>query len=278
MEKIIPMPNGNRGRLQLLRGGLFYFWVLWHNTPMSKAVSAITKPLNKLGPIGDVLTAVGLTAIGQPELIPVVSGLKSYGATGNVLSGLAAGAGSYFGSQFGGNILGDLGTVGGGASNIFGGEAANSVFNKLGSFAGNAAASNLFNVPIANALGGYAGNALGAGLFSSSGQQQAKKPAGFVPSRQSEQEAPTSLQGFGSLNPNQQSTNLATQGVYGGGLGPQEQNYFLNLINRQVVDDGGNVQEGQIDPIESSYLQNLGLGGHDNPRDLLEAISKWKAA
>lgn len=246
---------------------------------MSKIIRKITKPINKLGPIGDILTAVALTAMGQPHLIPVVSGLKTYGATGNIGAGIAAGAGSYLGGKFGGKVFGDMGTVGGMASNVLGPETASSVFGGIGSGAGNSAASSIFNAPLNAIAGSYAGNALGQGLVGAEPyQEKPKGPAGFSPSRAGDMETPASLRAFGSLSPDQQSSNLATQGVYGGGLGPEEQQYFLNLVNRQLIPEQGGIQDkGSLGAIQNSYLQQLGISG-DNSNDLLEAISKWKRA
>jgi hypothetical protein len=246
---------------------------------MSKAIRAITKPISRLGPVGDILTAIALTAAGQPQLIPIVQGVKTYGQTGNVLSGLAAGAGSYLGGKFGGKVFGDLGSIGGLASNALGPETASSIFGGIGNTAGNAAASGIFNAPISSLAGSYAGNTLGTALVGAPDIQDTDKPAGFVPKRAGDSEAPASLQGYGSLNPQQQSSNLATQGVYGGGLGPQEQQYFLNLVNRQLIPEQGGMNDvSSLNPIENSYLSQLGLGGYSNSNDLLEAIGKWKAA
>lgn len=123
-------------------------------------------------------------------------------------------------------------------------------------------------------IGGAVGYQLAGG-----DKKAAAGPAPFAPSRQAQKELPSSLQGFGSLSPDQQASNIATQGTFGTGLGPQEQDYFLNLVNRQLVDETGGVQDlNTLNPIQNSYLSNLGLGGQSNSRNLLEAISKWKAA
>lgn len=250
---------------------------------MSKAISKVTKPLNKLGPIGDILSAVALTAIpGGAAYIPVLQGAKAYGATGNILSGLAAGAGSYLGGKFGSNVFGDLGTVGGTLTNTFGNEAGNSILNGLSGFAGNAAGdvfSSIAGAPLSGIAGSYAGNSIGQSLVGAPMlQDKPKGPAGFSPSRVAEGETPASLRAFGSLNADQQSSNLATQGVYGGGLGADEQQYFLNLVNNRLVPEEGGIQDkSSLGAIENSYLQQLGISGN-NSNDLLEAISKWKRA
>lgn len=145
----------------------------------------------------------------------------------------------------------------------------------IGAFAGNSLADTFLSGSLGQAIGSYAGNSL-----AERPPEGPKGPAPFSPAQQAEQELPTSLSAFGGLNPNQLSSNIATQGVFGGGAGPQEQNYFMNLINRRLVDESGKVDQdlSDVNPIESSYLAQLGLGGYNNPTSLLEAMSKWKAA
>lgn len=161
-----------------------------------------------------------------------------------------------------------------------------SIGEALGSTASNAIGSNLANTSIGGALGGAAGNAIYDSLYpqqkddsGGGGQiQTAAGPTPFSPAQQAQLTLPGSLSGFSDLSPEQQSSNLATQGVYGGGNGPDEQAYFQNLINRRLVDSSGNVDQNMSDvsPIEQSYLSQLGLGGAGSTSSILEAISKWK--
>lgn len=212
---------------------------------------------------------------GMPQLGAALgSGVSSYTSNHDLGSALAAGAGSYLGSSIGGSI-GDslgLGSVGdfssaAGLGNAFGLE------GTIG--------SSLANTGIGSILGG----AYGSGNFSSdstpkpqiSGIAGAQGPTPFQPSQESAQDRPLSLAGLGGLDPQQQATNLATQGTYGGGLGPQEQSYFLNMENRKLVDQSGQTQaQNTLSPIEQSYLQKLGFGGYGDSNSLLEAISKWR--
>jgi hypothetical protein len=209
--------------------------------------------------------------------------LPKLGAAGGFANGLINGQG------VGGALKGGLRSGIEAAGSIAGAQLAGNIFpttigNVLGKSAGNALGSTIANTSIGSAIGSYAGNALGGSYADSiipqddmSTDQEAPTP--FSPTRQAQLEAPNSLSGFSSLTPDQVSSNLATQGVYGGGLGPEEQGYFTNMINRKLVDDAGNVDSNlnDVSDIEKSYLSQLGLSGYGNPRDLLEALSKWKA-
>jgi len=228
-----------------------------------------------------------------PALSGAYLGASNYDKTGSFGKSLASGLVAYGGAKYGGNALkktfGDFGTIGsniGRAANAIGGAGSStsigaSLGNALSSVGGSAGAgsfaSNLLSTPITS----LAGNAIATNLASSLGGGSAPDapsgPAPFVASRQAQKELPSSLSGFGSLDQNQQASNIATQGVYGAGLGPQENQYFLNLINRRLVDDSGQVGDvNSVNPIESSYLGQLGLGGYNNSNNLLEAISRWQ--
>lgn len=163
----------------------------------------------------------------------------------------------------------------------------------LGSAAGNAIGSSAFT-----GLGGIAGSTLGASLGNSFAPQGPMKNAGhypYVPAQQSLGQMPDSVANLGgvtnsigagksinsmsSLTPQQQASGLATQGLYGGGLGPQEQKYYGSLINNQLVDGGRNVKPlSSLSPIEQSYNEKLGFGGAQNSNSLLEMLSKWNPA
>jgi len=241
--------------------------------PVSKIVSHI--------PGGDIIVPAALTAAGMPYAAAAFSGANTLGNGGSPLNAIGSAAGSYIGGQIGSNYF--PGTVGGTASNILGGGTANSLFNGIGNTLGNGVASGLFNASIGGALGSNLGSALGStlgGVKSPSNTGMDTSTNSFSPTRQAEASAPSSLGGdFQGLNPEQKTSNLASRGVYGGGLGPQEQSYFLNLVNRQLVDNSGQTQDmNTLQPIEQSYLQQLGLGGKNNTSDLLQAISGYKFA
>lgn len=150
--------------------------------------------------------------------------------------------------------------------------ASNALVPGSGSFLGDFAAKTALNA---------AGSALGASIFGS-GDSKPSSPAApspFVASRDAAMSLPGSLSQFAGATPDQQSTNIATQGVYGGGEGPDEQKYFLNLINRRLVDDTGKVagDTSSVNPVEGSYLSQLGLGGYSDPNDLLKKIHGYSA-
>lgn len=246
---------------------------------MSKIAKKIIKPVGKLVnaiPGGSTVASVLASLVGLPQLVPFIQGASTTAKTGSLGAGIGAGLGSFVGGKVAGNIFGDqFGTVGDLTRNVIGDTATKGLATAANSLGGSL--GSLASTPISTVIGGYAGNTLGANLLGSS-PKTAPIP-GFSPSRQGQQGLPESLTAIGGLNPNQQASNLATQGVYGGGLGPQEQSYFMNLVNRRLVDEGGQTQGlDQLNPIENSYLSQLGYGGYQNPKDLLEALSKWKAA
>lgn len=214
---------------------------------------------------------------GNPFITAAASGVNNYVDTRNVGSALASAGGSYLGANIGGALAGNVGgTVGNAVNSALGPE--------IGSVAGQALGSNIIGANLGATLGSFAGGHVGGDLASSLVPQKTKNPTGesagpapFKPTRAGAlNNAPLNL---GGLTDIQQGTNLASQGVYGGGTGPEEQNYFLNLINRRLVDDSGNVDSdfGDINPTENSYLAQLGLGNKKTPNDLLQAISTWRA-
>lgn len=246
-----------------------------------------SKALKRVAPIlgavaGSFIPGIG-TAIGSS--IGAAAGTKVAG--GSWGQALKAGLFNYAGAKIGGYV-GNTGigrsaglgntvgtTVGSTAKNAIGPEFLDTGLNNvIGDSVANHIGATLANTSLGTIAGQYAGNALSTPAPKVSG------PAPFNPKQQDQQDLPDSLSSFGSLTPEQQSSNIATKGVYGGGNGPQENSYFLNLINRRLVDQSGHVDQNlsDVNPIENSYLSNLGLGGYGNTKSLLEAISKWKQA
>ncbi len=255
-------------------------------SPFKHILGGVGKVINAV-PGGNILADIALAATGNPEFIPAVNAASTVGKTGNLGAGIGSAIGSYAGNALGSSIFGNLGTVG----DAFGKVAGNALSDNAGTFLGNDAGNilgssfggalgNLASVPLSNAIGSFAGNAIGANLGASLSPAKASSGGGvgtsaFNPTQSALQPLPASLQGFDSLSPEQQTSNLATKGTYGGGLGPQEQSYFLNLINRQLVDKSNNVSPmSNLQPIENSYLSQLGLGGYGNSNNLLQAISQ----
>lgn len=201
------------------------------------------------------------------------SGVSSYTSNHNIGQALAAGLGSYAGGQIAGNLAPNLGTVGSTAFNSLpGGTATNLALNAI--------PGEVANTSIGSIIGSNVGSDIGSNAFAKQPTPQFAadaSPPPFNPSQEEQQSTPASLTGLGSLTSDQQSTNLANQGTYGSGNGPEEQSYYLNLLNRRLVDSGGNTSDASnLKPIEQSYLQRLGFGGYNNSRNLLEAISRWR--
>lgn len=232
--------------------------------------------LKTLAPIaGGILGSTVLPGVGL-GLSSLAGGAIGSGgaslATGSTpLQALGSAAGSYIGGNLGGaGNIGPSGTVASGLGSIGFDSAANVL------------PSSIAGESIGGALGSAAGGNIGSTLLGGPETSKLPSPTGitpFTPSQQGAMSLPSSLSSFGTLTPNQQSTNIATQGVYGGGEGNDENQYFLNLINRKLVDPSGNVgNTSSLSPIESSYLNQLGLGGYSNTNGLLQNISKYNAA
>lgn len=229
------------------------------------------------GALGSVVPGVG-TAIGAA----IGSGLKTGVETGDPLAGLVTAGTSYLGSEIGGELLGD--TLGG-IANDAGFGASLGPGSTIGEFAGGA----LLDAPVGSIVGSSIGSSLGESFFPGNAIREnnifsglgltdvaGAAAAPFEPKREEAMARPSSFQAFGSLSPEQETSAIATQGVYGGGVGKQEQDYYQNLINRQLVDEGGGLRDvGQLSPINRGYLSQLGYG-QGNTRDLLEAMQKWK--
>lgn len=239
---------------------------------MSKTLRRTALPI-----IAAIVGNTILPGIGAPIGAALASGANTYAETGNLGSALKSGALSGAGSYIGGNIGASIG----GPSTATALQSA--LGPDLGSSIGRLAGGSIYTSPV-NAL---IGSTIGGNLASSLVPQKTASPQGanpttaFKASREKESAVPASFSSYGgSLTPSQLSTNIATGGVYGGGAGPEESDYFMNMINRRLVTDQGQVDSdlSEILPIESSFLAQMGLGGYNNANDLLEAISRRRAA
>lgn len=240
-------------------------------------------------PIIDKIAPIAASIFGGPALGAAVTGLEDY-STGQSLGRSLEGAGlSFAGNAIGGSIgnaiapgsVGDA--LGSTASNAVG--AADAGINSaLGQGFSQTASNALLGSSVGSIAGGFAGSNLASGLVAP--KQAPQTPVNnnsllptdsFAPKNNPQLQLPGSLAGLSNLTPDQQTSNLATQGVYGGGLGPQEQQYFTGLINNQLVDPSGKVgSTSSLSPIDNSYLSQLGFGGYSNSKDLLGAISQWQ--
>jgi len=90
----------------------------------------------------------------------------------------------------------------------------------------------------------------------------------FVPERPGALEQPAGLakrdvggQEFGTLDPLQQRSYIATQGAFGGGIGQPTQDWYLNQLQRNLMSESGAFRdiEQETLPIERTYLSQLGL-------------------
>lgn len=230
--------------------------------------------------IGSAIPGVG-TALGAAIGGAVGGAVGGGGLKGALLGGVTGYAGNVIGNSLSGPITSSLSKAG--ASNTLANKLANTSIGRLASnVAGPVSGSALLGGAAAN----YAGNAIASQIGEAIMPTQEESgtrpetPKPFQPTRNVQLELPGSLGQFKDLDERQQSTNLANQGVYGGGLGSEENTYFTNLINRRLIDTSGNVASdfSGLAPVESSYLTQLGLGGQSNPRSLLEALSKWRPA
>lgn len=199
----------------------------------------------------------------------------NYSHTHNLGSSLLAGGenavGSYVGSNLGGSYLAggpgsiaNLGTIGGTLDSAIGTGASSDIASALGSGVGNALGSST-----GSAIGSYAGNTLASGFNpqAPASQRGLYEPTYSTPGGSTGM--PTSLNSMASLTPQQQSSSLATQGAYGGGLGPQEQGYFKSLVNNEIVGGQG------PNAVENSYLSKLGFGNEGSNYNLAKALSQW---
>lgn len=165
-----------------------------------------------------------------------------------------------------------------GGDNLSGMSASPSIFDQAGSYIANNPLTTAAGLTLA---GSGLASAMSGGGESSPSSDLGTSLSSFTPQQQPGLAAPNSLANYtnSALSPDQTLSGIATQGVYGRGNGPEEQKYFLNLINNRLVDPMGHVANdmGGINPIENSYLSQLGLGGYQNPTDLLKGISNYAA-
>ncbi len=82
-------------------------------------------------------------------------------------------------------------------------------------------------------------------------------------------------QQFSTLDPTQQRSYLATQGTSGGGLGGDAKDYYMNLLQRNLIDENGQQQNinSALLPVERNYLSSLGLPT-GNTQDFFQALQK----
>lgn len=217
------------------------------------------------------------TVTGQGEwAIPAIEGIKSGVKTGNPLSGVLAAGGSALGSSILGGAGGILGET---PANALGSEIGGSAVGGMapfGSFAGNVLGSDTIGSMVGSQLGSSLGESAGQTLNPPSSSTPSLTPPPFQASMSPQMGLPQSLSQFSDQSPFQQGTNIATKGVYGGGNGPEETNYFMNLMNRQLFDKNGQeaTDTSSINPVQMGYLNQLGVSG-SSPDQILQGISRY---
>ncbi len=202
-------------------------------------------------------------------------------ALGGAESGALSAAASYAGGQLGSELNGvgsSPNPISGGTSPGFlGTPVSQSLSDTALSGVGDALGNTTPGDIIGSAVGANLGQGSAASTLDPLASPKSSSPA-WSPSQMAKMDLPSSLSSYQNLDPFQQATNIASRGVYGGGQGPQETNYFLNLINRNLVGANGQVANdtSSINPVENSFLNQIGLGGYKNPTDLLHNISNYQ--
>lgn len=181
--------------------------------------------------------------------------------------------------QFGANAFGGA-NVGQAALPWSVGSGSSDIASALGSTLSQGV-NNALGTPVSQIVGSQVGNSL-ASQYANPGQPSMRGQYPWIPAAPGQPGGgasvgmPSSLAGMSGLTPLQQATGLATQGVYGGGLGPQEQGYFKNLVQNQLVPSyGQTAQLSSLAPIENTYLSNLGFGNPSSSSSLAQELSQW---
>lgn len=204
--------------------------------------------------------AIGF-AIGGPVGAAVGSGVDTTGQTGSLMAGIGAGVGSYaggsFGAPYGSAVQANIGSQ---IYNTTTGALAGSYLgSKIGSSVGGSVSAPKYD---------KSGNLVTSGSILPNTEDT------FKPTRETESALPSNLSNLSGLTGAQQGSYLASQGVFGKGVGEKEQRYFENLLNRRLVDDSGNVGDfSGIAPVELQYAGQLGYRT-DNPSNFLRDVAK----
>ncbi len=250
-------------------------------------IKALRKAAKFVAPIAGTILG---SAVGAPYLGAALSGALGAGAGtlvagGDLKDAALAGVGSYVGGKFLGSGSGDV------AGNLTSNTATRSLGETLATSGSGSLLGQIGAASVPQLSGALAGQTLASGISNAMAPlplaSQPEPSAGALapgPSdaplvRQKEAALPSALGDFANLDPLQRSTGLATKGAFGGGLGKEEQDYFLNLINRRLMDDQGNFGDiGQINPVEKTYLEgNLGLQFDPTAKSLLQSIANRQA-
>lgn len=195
-------------------------------------------------------------------------------AGGDLGDALLAGAGSYGGGVLG-NAIGSQNTLGSVLA-----KTANKP-SVIGNLAEDIAVGltktgmgDVLTVPFGQVQGSFIGSQIGQSLKAAESQPagaQSPAPVSFKPSRPESMGSPEGLSGMSAL---QQRAALATEGTQGGGLTGEQANYLRNLMQRNLITEGNQIdQSAEMLPVEQQYLSTLGVPT-DNRSELLRILSQ----
>lgn len=151
--------------------------------------------------------------------------------------------------------------------------------NGLGSQLGNSIGNHFAGQTMGNTLGGLVGADASSGTINKIYNNSIPTPSvpSNLPGSEGAMTLPGDLSSLNGLSQDQQLSNIATQGVYGGGVGSQDKQYYLNQLNNSLIAQPGSYAPmSSISPINNSFLSQLGLGGYGNTQDLLSAMQAWQ--
>lgn len=209
-------------------------------------------------------------ALGGPAGGAAGSALGTKLAGGSNTQALLAAGGSYLGGRYLGSGSGDV------AGNL-------SQYGVTRSIADSLAGTSLGGISYPALTGSLTGMGIGGAVGGAAIAPEVASGSTAIPSfeninisRPGEMSLPGGMESLGGLSDRQKATNLATRGVEGGGLSPTERDFYINLQQRRLQDDQGNLADiSELTPIEQTYFkQGLGLQFQPNTRSILESLAR----
>jgi hypothetical protein len=225
---------------------------------VAKAVAPIAVGfIPGVGPIASAAMGAGIGALGGGGIKGAITGgLSGYGGSG-LASGLRA-AGSL---PTAGVIGPQSGTIFGGVSNVLKGSPG--AFGALTSgISGGGLLDNASKIMQAMSVIAPQKQSIANQRI---GDPSTPAVKDFTPKKQEAMSRPASLNEFAGFSPEQERSALATKGI-NSGLGAEENAYYINLLNRTMIGDGGEVNRSSQDflmPIESQYFSRRGKNTSD---------------
>lgn len=87
---------------------------------------------------------------------------------------------------------------------------------------------------------------------------------------------PQSLQYLQDMTDLQRRSNIAGEGLYGAGTDRDITNYYLDMLQRGVIGEDGSIGDVSLLPIETQYLQSLGID-YGTGQDFLDSVARYYA-